>query len=302
MKVYFAGMEVLEHAIIASRIAGIKYALFSAYPFLITKFGLKPVSLQNNGTLESYRKYVFNGFRHTIMDSGIYSLMFGAGKEFARSKMSFEFMQKWQDALIDFTETSRYEGTIVDVDCQKILGVKEAWKLRKILRDRLPNEQINVFHVEDGRNGLKKLIDFSDYIGIGIPEWRRLKKIQNLETHIISLVRDIKRQKPRIKIHLLGCTQFSILRPLRFCESCDSTAWQVVNKYGTAKIYLGDTYYQFKRRDIEKMSQEHLKRVEIEKNLVPILKTDSQYLANYALTIKNLNYKYLQVCGDDQDF
>ena len=61
----------------------------------------------------------------------------------------------------------------VEVDCQKILSPEIAWKFRKEMKRLLPdNRIINVFHLEDGKKGLDRLIDFSDYIAISVPELR----------------------------------------------------------------------------------------------------------------------------------
>ena len=50
---------------------------------------------------------------------------------------------------------------------QKLLGTDLAWELRKEMRDQLPNNRIiNVFHFEDGKYGLDRLIEFAEYIAI----------------------------------------------------------------------------------------------------------------------------------------
>ena len=66
-------------------------------------------------------------------------------------------------------------ATCVEIDCQKVLGVEDAWYFRERMRRRLKNPQINVFHFEDGRRGLDRLIDFSSYIALSIPELRIIK-------------------------------------------------------------------------------------------------------------------------------
>ena len=45
--------------------------------------------------------------------------------------------------------------------------------LRENERNTFPNNRIiNVFHKEDGKKGLERLIEFSDYIAISVPELR----------------------------------------------------------------------------------------------------------------------------------
>lgn len=65
--------------------------------------------------------------------------------------------------------------TCVELDCQKVLGVREAWYFRERMKKLLDNPQINVFHFEDGMRGLDSMIDFSDYIALSIPELRIIK-------------------------------------------------------------------------------------------------------------------------------
>lgn len=99
------------------------------------------------------------------------------------------------------------------------------------MRKILPNKQINVFHFEDGKEGLKSLIDFSDYIAISVPELRIVKpKTYAEDTYALASM--IKNRKPEIDIHLLGCTQKSILERCTFCTSADSTSWLAGTKYG----------------------------------------------------------------------
>ena len=97
------------------------------------------------------------------------------------------------------------------------------------MRNDLPNNRIiNVFHLEDGQKGLDRLIEFSDYLAISIPELRHAGK-SNLAP---SIAKYIKRKKPEIDIHLLGCTQGDLLRECKFCTSCDSTSYVAGTRFG----------------------------------------------------------------------
>jgi hypothetical protein len=88
-----------------------------------------------------------------------------------------------------------------------------------------------VFHIEDGQKGLDRLIEFSDYLAIGAPELRRVKG-KDYKEAVYRLASYIKNRKPDIDIHLLGCTDKSVLNKCRFCASADSTSWEEVNRYG----------------------------------------------------------------------
>ena len=112
-----------------------------------------------------------------------------------------------------------------------MLGVELAWELREQMKKQIPNRIINVFHFEDGKNWLNKLIDFSEYIAISVPELRLVKpKTYKEDTYKLACY--IKERKPEIDIHLLGWTERKMLQRCKFCTSADSTTWQQINRYG----------------------------------------------------------------------
>jgi hypothetical protein len=158
--------------------------------------------------------------------------MFGA----RAGKRDKTYLLEWQDALMNFVIENKLKSTCVEVDCQKVLGPDEAWELRYRMRDKLPNRQINVFHLEDGQKGLDRMIEFSDYIAISVPELRIVKGKTHKED-VYRLACYIKEKKPEIDIHLLGCTAKNILNRCRFCSSSDSTSWQQVNRFGSIMGY-----------------------------------------------------------------
>ncbi len=93
----------------------------------------------------------------------------------------------------------------------------------------MPNRQINVFHKEDGQKCLDRLIEFSDYIAVSVPELRVLGQKNYTE----KIVHYIKNKKPSIDIHLLGCTENKLLKQLSFCTSADSTSHKAPARYGS---------------------------------------------------------------------
>lgn len=223
-KIHLAGAEAGAPFIIAQELADIHYSLFTVYPFIKSK---KPGQSLKAGNGLFIPKILDETKKHVIMDSGLFTLMFGADKG-PRDKA---FLQEWQDKQIRFVQENNLKCTCVEIDCQKILGVEEAWFFRQRMRDKLPNPQINVFHLEDGSKGLDRLIEFSDYIAISVPELRIHKKGTYRED-TIRLAHYIKNKKPGIDIHLLGCTEEYILRKTRFCTSADSTSWSRGVRFG----------------------------------------------------------------------
>lgn len=133
--------------------------------------------------------------------------------------------------LIAFVQQNNLRCTCVELDCQKVLGVREAWYFRERMKKLLDNPQINVFHFEDGMRGLDSMIDFSDYIALSIPELRIIKP-KTFREDTRYLTHYIKNRKPEIDIHLLGCTDVKMIAQNSFCTSADSTSWLSGVKYG----------------------------------------------------------------------
>lgn len=217
LKVYFAAVEDINYAIQA-KLGGAKYCLMTAYPFVKKNVSEKSPVVE----------YLSTFSKNIILDSGLFTLMFGAEKG-VKSK---EFIYDWYERLIRYIRAQ--EGLVipVEVDCQKILSPEDAWELRIKMKQDLPNQKIiNVFHMEDGRTGLDRLIEFSDYIAISVPELRANKKIDH-KAKTVELAHYIKNKKPSIDIHLLGCTELELLRRCNFCTSCDSTSWKQFARWG----------------------------------------------------------------------
>lgn len=229
LKVHFAGVEDI-YQFGCSYLGGIKYHLYTAFPFICECIGAKTI-LMDGGVKNEIPKIISSNSKHTIQDSGLFTLMFGSHK----GKKDEKLINLWYEKLIEFTLKNNNEATIVEVDCQKILGVEKAWELRKRMRDEIPNRIINVFHKEDGRIGLDRLIEFSDYIAISVPELRFLGQ----KNYVEKLAHYIKNKKPSIDIHLLGCTEIKLLEKLSFCSSSDSTSWKSVLRYGNIDLSNG---------------------------------------------------------------
>lgn len=234
IKVHFAGSDYQQSCIDSLELARVHYRLYTVFPAIINK---KPGDdfRDKTGVVQRQEKL----FNHVIMDSGLFTLMFGGKKGVKQTR---ETLTEWQDKTFEFVKQNNLKGTCVDLDCQKLLGVEEAWYFRKRMRDKLPNRQINVFHYEDGRKGLDRLIEFSDYIALSIPEIRIVHpKTFREDTHALACY--IKNKKPEIDIHLLGCTDKKMLQQNRFCTTADSSSWTGVYRFATIQ---GNSVYNLK--------------------------------------------------------
>lgn len=232
IKVHFAGCEV-QNQFLGVRELGVRYSLYTAFPFVERmifgkgKSPIMPLRTMTNPSIEIPRLCA-KVSKHCIQDSGLFTLMFGS----MAGKHDEKIIYKWYDKLVEFTLAHNNGATCVEVDCQKVLGTEAAWDLRQKLRNDLPNNRIiNVFHLEDGMNGLDRLIEFSEYIAISVPELRKFGK-KNYVYHIASY---IKKKKPTIDIHLLGCTELKILQQCNFCTSADSTTYIAGKRFGFIK-------------------------------------------------------------------
>jgi len=287
LKVHFAGLEAINHLMITN-IAEVNYSLFSIYKFIHNKVEGKG-SLKYDpipSTIESLS-------RHTIMDSGLFTLMFGSQK----GEKSVRFLDKWTDLILEFMQVTNYTGTYVEVDCQKVLGVEQAWRYREYMKQNSTNRQINVFHIEDGMKGLDRMIEYSEYIAISVPELRFQKK----KDYTYRLASYIKSKKPSIDIHLLGCTELNLLKQCSFCSSSDSTSWMAPMRYGQFESL--DSKHAIKQINSVKMANSYKPQIERFMEQYNISQLTNKSFEYYSLCIhqsKILKHKYSLYAGDQQ--
>ena len=143
IKVHFAGSDGGEIFYAALLAAQTKYRLFSCYKYILKCRPDDDFRLPADHVIRV--QDTVN--RHVIQDSGLFTLMFGAGKG---QTQTLESLTEWQDKLIAFVQQNNLRCTCVELDCQKVLGVREAWYFRERMKKLLDNPQINVFHFEDG--------------------------------------------------------------------------------------------------------------------------------------------------------
>ena len=296
MKVHFAGLEQMDSACVLNKVCGVQYGLFSVFPFIANQFDIKAVKFKM--TIPKVANYLDKHYKHVIMDSGLFTLMFGAHA----GPRDAKFVEAWQKAIIRFVLETGYKGTVVEVDCQKILGVDHAWKLRKELREALPNQQINVWHIDDGIDGLKEMAAWSEYIALSIPEFRSLYW-DNLPMRTLGLCKIIKEVNPNIKIHLLGCTQKDIMRVTKFCDSSDSTSWNAVNRYGIGTVLGSEGFKKVRVSDMKDQADllvPQIERIFIEDKIDPTGKdaNNMTYYGNYAIAGISLKEQYSRYAGD----
>lgn len=273
IKVHFAGSDNSVPHLVAANLAGVNYSLFTCYPFINNRkpdddFRYKENDLFVPKIIEPLRK-------HVIMDSGLFTLMFGAEKG---KKQTIESLTEWQDKTAAFVKQNNLKCTIVEIDCQKVLGVEQAWYFRERMKKVMPhNRHINVFHLEDGKRGLDRLIEYADYIAVSVPELR-IHSRKTYKGDVTRLTHYIKNKKPKIDIHLLGCTEKGLLRENKFCTSADSTSWLSANRYGNSN------YKRYHINSIKKTERERMRSAiisEFNKYKVPSMRELTEKKVKY---------------------
>lgn len=216
MKVHFAGHEDVKMAK-PLKMAGINYVLASFYQ--IRKF-------KGESAINFIK--VLNSYKHTIIDSGLFTLMFGAK---SHTVLTEQMIIEWQNSYADFVNQTGYKYSIVECDVQKKIGPEFAWEMRKKFKTQVKNTIINVYHLEDGNPD--KLIEFADYIAVSIPELRFNVSKQERD----KITRYISSKATRLgkKVHLLGCTELKMMKEFQYCYSCDSTSWFSGSRFNSFK-------------------------------------------------------------------
>jgi hypothetical protein len=288
IKVHFAACEV-QNQFEAVKAMGVNYTLYTAYPFVERMLFERPKSpIMRCHDWQKENPYMIPGYiiknsKRCIQDSGLFTLMFGSQK----GNKDASLMDRWYGALVRFTLQYAAGAVCVEVDCQKVLGVEKAWEYRQRMRDEIPNRIINVFHMEDGKKGLDRLIEFSGYIAVSVPELR-IAKPKTYREDTFRLACYIKNRKPGIDIHLLGCTEPEMLRKNRFCTSSDSTTYIASKRYG----YLNKNH-------IKNIRPSKVKELVGEDNFNEILKYNSENNTGMMLlTIHSLLNKYRRHAGN----
>jgi hypothetical protein len=188
--------------------------------------------------------YVSKDPESTIMDSGLFSFMFGSEK--GKMPETYDAYDAYTRNYLADLDAWGYRGFLVESDAQRLLGMPAVTELRKLFRDR-EDRTIFVWHEPEGLDGLDALALRYDYIAIGLPELRVIsagtsgggrEKPMRMVNDLLTRVHDVCRRKGRLppKVHLLGCTTPRMMET-RLAWSCDSTSWLNGVRYGTGYVW-----------------------------------------------------------------
>ncbi len=225
MKIFLATCEHPEHYAAAS-FAGIKNVLFSFY------------HLQNKGekALNNFPLMNQRG-QEAICDSGLFTMMFGAGKD---KTYTYDDLLKYTKNYISQAQKFGIQNlTIVEMDTHKILPLEKLFEFRKHFENSGMNV-LYVWHVEEGIEGLYRMAEKYEYIALSVPELRILCKGKSTRYQdvIHDLLYKIKKNTTRMpKVHLLGNTVAETMET-NLAYSCDSSSWTYGVRHARPIFYV----------------------------------------------------------------
>lgn len=142
---------------------------------------------------------------------------------------------------------------------------------------------------------MDRLIDFSDYIALSIPELRIIKP-RTFREDTGHLARYIKDRKPEIDIHLLGCTDVKIIAQNRFCTSADSTSWLSGVRYGYLDDGTRKAHINRFRRDLYEERSQQVREI-LRNRGVKLTEQGVRYMTNASLCASVCKQKYERAAG-----
>jgi len=225
MKLFIAGAES-KQVRICNGIANSPSMLLSYY-HLAGKQHRIPADFKSE--YHSFKK----GNTSFIMDSGLFTMMFGAG-----SNQTYEVkeLEEYTERYLANVKEMQYSDYIVEMDVHKLFGLKELAKFRKRFTNNYPiDKTIFVWHIEEEIDGWQQMCRTYPYVAISVPELRIVLERKFLKGFIQKMIAEAHKINPQIKIHLLGCTSHTLLSQPGY-YSADSTSWLQAVKYGTLKV------------------------------------------------------------------
>jgi hypothetical protein len=273
VRIHLAGCES-RFSLLALR-AGCKHLLFSYYHIK----GTSPTEQRKN-----FDAWNAAGAESVICDSGLFTMMFGAGKGKSYTASDLE------NYAASYIATAKKFGinnlTIVECDVHKILGMPMVHELRKRFEDSgLP--VLYVWHKEEGIDGLFRMAERYKFIALSVPELRvvfkgKSHRYQDAVFDLLAKLKDNVKVMPRI--HLLGNTIRETMET-RLAWSCDSTSWLSSGRYGNGQL--------FRRNRFEKA---HISSPEWKQAAASQYEADRDYIRQNVTEGGSLDYHLNHLC------
>jgi hypothetical protein len=241
MDLFLAGAESAHHLICAY--VGSRYANHKpSVTVLASYYKFRTSAAKKNGaTIKSAEKFWLLHEREeirTIMDSGLFTMMFGVGKG---NTYTTDDLREYTKAYLGYLLQRKFRGVAVEMDVHKVLGLEALAEFRAICADLWPAERmIYVWHVEEKLDGLRALVDKYPYIALSVPELRIIAATQKLDLKAMTLnLLRVIRGEPKgkdVRVHLLGCTQTELMLNDMY-DTVDSTSWEYPFTFGRVKVF-----------------------------------------------------------------
>lgn len=231
MRIHFADARVVSRTKLLSLMGHHPYRLVSYY------------YLKNMRDPKTTLEALVTTPQNLIVDSGLYSLMFGS--EQGTIPSTYEAYREYTLRYIDDMQKWCPDCYIVEADTQRLLGMDATFKLREEF-EPLGSRVMYVWHQPEGLDGLVKLAKEVDYVGIGLPELRMIasgggtpvgqpKIVNKMCEDLLRRVHEACGDSPP-RIHLLGCTVQNLMTT-SLAWSCDSTSWLSGIRFGNGMIW-----------------------------------------------------------------
>jgi len=235
MRVYLAGTEPMPGTL-----------SWINYPYRLCSY------LQLKGQ-EKQKEYFLESSQdgsEWIMDSGLFTFMFGAGKGKLRT---YDDYKRYAETYVQDILDMGWQHEIVECDVQRVLSVEECHRLREEVFEQCGLPVMYVWHIPEREGGLRAMAEKYDRIAISIPEFREVfakpenqvhgasMQVRSATLRALSIIRQAVDQ-PRV--HLLGNTSLSLLKMHAPAFSSDSSSWIYAYSYGLGFIWGGEKLTQ----------------------------------------------------------
>lgn len=243
MRLHLAGADSVRDMVAA--LSGSLAADATKTPNLLTSYWYSKLKRGEKGNKE-WRHLYDTLDANWIIDSGLFTMMFGAG---SGKTYTLADLRDYTKKYVRYLKQIRFRHAAVEMDVHKVLGLKALAELRKYFEDNWPVEQtIYTWHIEEGIDGLHKLAKRYPYIAISVPELRAIAKErkQSLLMMVLNLLGHIKEaggDNPP-KVHMLGCTQPDLMFNDMY-YSVDSPSWTAPQRWKRVQIFSGNGFNAF---------------------------------------------------------
>ncbi len=222
MRIFLAGSESVDHSEV---LAALKYP-YRLCSYLAMRDGEK--------SRQAILQYANDG-SEWIMDSGLFSFMFGSRKGELKTRQDY---WAYAERYLREADEWHWPHVIVECDVQRVLDVGTCNDLRDQLFRKSGREVMYVWHLPEGEGGLRELASRELRIALSVPELRAVysgggfsggQKVRAALIRLLAIIRESDGPAGQ-QVHLLGNTE-RVLLTLP-ADTCDSTSWIAAGQWG----------------------------------------------------------------------